>query len=123
MRCSACEGRYIGSLGRFTRMSQKTLQRVCITIFFLGLGNFAAYWIAGVSLGGNAVSGKAENGRYFLSNHGRLTEVSRGTYFYSRAHTYSVWVTHPVAILAAIAASRMNKREKRPRRLTNKGWN
>ena len=94
-------------------MSQKTLKRICVTIFFLGFANFAAFLIAAVVLGGVAVSGKVEDGRYYLSNHGRLTEVSRGTYFYSRVHTHSVWVTHPIAILAAIVASRLNKHEKR----------
>lgn len=94
-------------------MSQKTLQKICVTIFFLGLANFAMFLIGAVILGGDAVSGKVEDGHYYLSNHGRLTEVSRGAYIYSRTHTLSVWVTHPLAILAVIAERRMNKNEKR----------
>src|SRR5439155_26242840 len=96
-------------------MSNKTLKRICMGVFFAGLANFTAFWIAAVILGGDAEGGRIQDGRYYLSIHGRLTEVSRGTYFYSRAHTHSVWITHPLAILAALAASRIGKHEKRIR--------
>jgi hypothetical protein len=96
-------------------MSQRMLQKICITICSLGAASFAAFWIVAVILGGDAASGRVEDGHYYLSSHGRLTEVSRGTFLYSRVHTYSIWITHPLAIVAAIAATCMKKDEKRPR--------
>jgi hypothetical protein len=88
----------------------KIFQRVCATIFFIGIANFAVFFVMALLLGGDAVSGKIESGRYYLSSHGRLTEVSRRTYFYSRYHTYSVWIMHPLAILSAIAAQSAKKK-------------
>ena len=60
--------------------------------------NFLVFWIVAVSIGGDAFSGKVVNGHYFVSNHGRLTEVSPTVWRYSRIHTVSVWITHPVGI-------------------------
>ena len=68
-----------------------------------------AFWFAAVALGGDAVSGKAEAGHYYLSNHGRLTEVSGQVFTYSRVHTYSVFITHPLALLAGFIGYRIKK--------------
>lgn len=66
-------------------------------LFFGGLLNFLIFWHVAVFLGGDAVSGKVEDGRYFVSGHGKLTEVSAETWRYSYAHTVSTWITHPLA--------------------------
>jgi hypothetical protein len=77
-----------------------------VTVFlaaavFLGcVANFAAFFTASLALGGDAVAGKAEGGRYFLSSKGRLTEVSQGVWEYSLLHVRSLWVTHPLSVLA-----------------------
>ena len=70
-------------------------------IGLLCLANFAAFFIAALILGGDAVSGKTEGGRFFLANHGRFTEVSRITFIYSRYHAVSLFITHPLGFLAA----------------------
>jgi hypothetical protein len=75
----------------------------------LGWLNFMAFWFAAVALGGDAVSGKSEAGHYYLSSHGRLTEVSGPVFAYSRVHTYSVFVTHPLALLAGLIGYRIKK--------------
>ena len=67
---------------------------VCLT-------NFAVFFTAALVLGGDAINGKAEGGRYFLANHGKLTEVSREVYDYSRYHAISLFITHPIAFLEA----------------------
>ena len=71
-----------------------------------GFVNFAVFWIAAVYLGGDAISGKAVDGHYFLSNHGHLTEVSQAVFTYSKWHVRSVFVTHPLALLCGWRLSR-----------------
>lgn len=75
-----------------------------------GVINFVAFVVIALSIGGDAVAGKVESGRYFLSNHGRLTEVTRSVWLYSRAHAYSLWITHAVAIAALALRWRMRRR-------------
>ena len=65
------------------------------------LANFVVFLIAALALGGDAFNGKVEGGRYFLANHGKVTEVSREIFDYSRYHTMSLFITHPLAFLAA----------------------
>ena len=66
-------------------------------VVYLAVANFAVFWIVAGKIGGDAVSGRAEGGRYFLSDHGIRTEVSRAVYNYSLVHTVSVWATHGLA--------------------------
>jgi hypothetical protein len=54
--------------------------------------NFAAYVGIAVWIGGDAINGHQSSGRYFLSNHGKLTEVSHGVFLYSEIHTYLLWI-------------------------------
>lgn len=53
-------------------------------------------------IGGDAINGYAEGGRYFLRAHGKATEVSQAVFTYSKWHAISVFVT--VALAMAIAA-------------------
>jgi hypothetical protein len=71
--------------------------------------NFAAFVVGAIYLGGDAVNGHEAAGRYFLSMHGKLTEVSRGVFEYSLWHTCSVFVTHGLAILVGLICFRMAK--------------
>jgi len=81
------------------------------------LANFAVFFIVALTLGGDAINGKAEGGRYFLANHGKLTEVSREIYDYSRYHAISLFITHPIAFLAGwrakVAQDRSRERSRR----------
>jgi hypothetical protein len=52
-----------------------------------------------VYIGGDAVSGKIDGQTYYVSSHGKLTEVSEATWRYSYAHTASTWITHPLGAL------------------------
>jgi len=52
-------------------------------------------------IGGSAWSGGEEDGRYYLSNHGQLTEVSYLTYEYSRWHTFFVMFSMPLAVVVS----------------------
>ena len=93
-------------------MNHKTAKRVCMALFFAGLANFAAFVAVAIYLGGDALNGTVRDGHYYVSQHGKDTEVSAQTFFYSRAHAQSVFITHPLAILAAIVGSRIDKTAK-----------
>ena len=82
-------------------MRTNTLRILCKWAVGIALLNFLAFWVAAVYLGGDAVNGKAENGRFFLMSHGRYTEVSADLFTYSKWHAYSLWLTHPLAFVAA----------------------
>jgi len=52
--------------------------------------NFALFVAISFASGGDAFNGKEVEGRYFISNHGHDTEVSKAFYYYSYAHAISV---------------------------------
>jgi hypothetical protein len=64
--------------------------------------NFIAYVVVSQLIGGEAWSGKEVDGRYFLSSHGQLTEVSQALYIYSLWHTISVFVTWPPLLVISL---------------------
>lgn len=84
-------------------------------IFFFGILNFFVF-LAGTSyLGGDAVNGKQMDGKYFVASHGKLTEVSKSVFLYSRLHVFSLFITHPAAMIAGIASYILKKQaEKQP---------
>ena len=75
-------------------MSPRTLQLVRAFCWL----NFVIFWISALYLGGDALSGKAVEGHYFLGERGHLTEVSRAVFRYSQWHVRSVFVTFPIAV-------------------------
>ena len=86
-------------------------RKICYALFIAAIINFASFYIIAVLIGGDAVNGKVENGKYYIANHGKYTEVSKSVFIYSRLHTYSMWVTHPVGILAMGYLSVRGKRK------------
>jgi hypothetical protein len=88
------------------------MRRLAFTLVLIGIINFVSYVIIAMSLGGNAVSGKAEGNKFYLREHGRYTEVSRLVYDYSRYHTYSVWITQPLAMFGVYLLYRQSKKQK-----------
>jgi hypothetical protein len=78
-------------------------------VFVVCMLNFAAFLLVAMSIGGDAVNGRQSAGHYFVASHGKLTEVSRAVWMYSRAHSYSLFVTHPIGILAVVLAQRGRK--------------
>jgi hypothetical protein len=73
---------------------------VAVAVFVVGLANFAAFFTASVAIGGDALSGRVEAGRYYVSSHGQLTEVSPEVWAYSRWHAVITWATSVLATLA-----------------------
>ncbi|MEI7901752.1 MAG: hypothetical protein WCK89_15980 [bacterium] len=70
-------------------------------VWLVAIINFVACFVVAAKNGGDAVNGKEEGGRFFVASHGHYTEVTRSFFEYSRIHTYSIWVTHPLAIIGA----------------------
>jgi hypothetical protein len=76
----------------------------------VALTNFAAYVIVASILGGDAINGRVEGGRYYLAMQGHSTEVSRAVFEYSRWHTYALWLTFAVAIIIGFVDHRRRTR-------------
>jgi len=75
------------------------MKYIAYTLVVIGIVNFASFGIIAGVIGGDAVNGKTAGGRYYVSEHGHDTEVSRSVFEYSRFHAHSVWVTHPLAMV------------------------
>jgi hypothetical protein len=86
-----------------------TRDKLCAAAVLLALVNFAAFFCIALLIGGDALNGHSDAGHYYLNNHGRLTEVSRAVFTYSKWHAISVLVTHPLAILCGWLLARRNK--------------
>jgi hypothetical protein len=97
------------SLWRYAAMP-RVLNIIGGSLFFIAIINFMVFWITAVSIGGDAISGKAEGGRYYVSNHAKLTEVSPCVWHYSRVHTISVWITHPLGIVVGGGLMALSRR-------------
>jgi hypothetical protein len=81
--------------------TSESLRKVGAALSVLGIVNFIVYGFVSMLLGGDAVSGHAEGGIFFLGSHGKLTETTAGIFLYSRIHTYSLWITHPLGFIGA----------------------
>ena len=94
--------------------SESKVHRFCSIVFIVAIVNFVALLIGAAALGGDALSGKIERGRYYVSDHGKVTEVLKAAFTYSRFHAYTLFVTHPMAIICALV-SKQSRRTKQTR--------
>jgi hypothetical protein len=98
-------------------------------MFFLGWINLMSFCVIGQQIGGEAIHGKVENGRYFLAT-GYISrgtpnpetpheyiEVSPDIFRYSQTHGYCALVTFPLGLIAGVLGSIYER--KRKRELTN----
>ncbi|MBI3151601.1 MAG: hypothetical protein HYZ21_05685 [Chloroflexi bacterium] len=79
----------------------KTFHELCRGVALIALINFFLFVIIALTIGGDAVNGSIENGHYYLNGHGKLIEVNYFIFMYSKIHTYSLFVTFPLALLAS----------------------
>jgi heme/copper-type cytochrome/quinol oxidase subunit 2 len=86
--------------------------KICIWIILIGLGNFLAYSLVYVFIGGEAASGAIrhdELGRhvYFLKGPGQDdVPVSKAVYVYSGIHSITIWVTVGAVMLAMLTLAK-----------------
>ena len=88
-------------------------------LFAVAIMNFLAFSVHTSYLGGSAIRGKRVEGRYYVSNHGRYTEVTEQQWRAVRAHEITVYVTHPLGLivggaLLAYAQRRRGRPEAEP---------
>jgi hypothetical protein len=81
----------------------------------IALMNFLALITASIWLGGNALQGKVEDGRYWIGEDNKLREVSAGTYWFSLLHVGSVFLTHPMGMFAGWRGHRRAKNARGPK--------
>ena len=90
-------------------MLRRVSRKVWLGFAIVGFLNCALFLAGTLFVGGDALNGKAENGRYFVwgyNTHDHIkefTEVRRSVYLYSVWHGISVAVTWPLVILAGFA--------------------
>jgi len=85
------------------------MKRFTRVVFLLWVANFLVYVGVANWLGGDAVNGHVEAGRYFLGGH-QTTEVSRKVFEFSRWYTYVLWAHGLVTFVSAIIQARANQR-------------
>lgn len=76
--------------------------KIATTILIICILNFIAFFIGSSVIGGSAPNGYEKDGRYFLSEHGKETEVTKQVWDYSLWHTRSLIVTHPLAMILTL---------------------
>jgi hypothetical protein len=95
-------------------MVGRFLRKLCAIVMVVCFSNFLLFLAGTFYLGGDAVNGKVDGGRYYLWGvHGGTkgyTEVSQAVFNYSRWHVYTLMVTWPLMILAALACERIGRR-------------
>lgn len=69
------------------------------------LADFILFLAVTFAIGGDGLSGSEQAGRYFVSNHGKLTEVGHGAWLFTRVQAVSLFVLWPLALLAAAVDS------------------
>jgi hypothetical protein len=74
--------------------------------------NFVSFVVGALIIGGDAASNPSIDGRYYVSEHGRRTEVSHSVYKYSLFHAHSVWLTHPLGLFGFYILYCENKKRK-----------
>src|SRR4051812_26095174 len=94
------------------RMRRKVSTKVFIVLAVLAPFNFLLYAVIADNIGGDAINGKVDAGRYYLGSHGQYTEVSRAVFTYSKFHTYAVWANY---LLFFISGAVLEIRRRRDR--------
>jgi hypothetical protein len=99
----------------------RAMRLAAFLVAALALLNFFAF-LAHEELAGGSPH-HVDNGRYYLwakTHHGAITEVSRSTYQWLQWHQRSLFVTHPLAIFAAIVLFKLYRWEGLPTGLEEK---
>jgi hypothetical protein len=99
---------------RMFTIATRLLSKLAAVVTVVGLLDFVSFLIGASYLGGDAVNGKIDGGRYYLYGpyHGMKAyhEVSQAVFDYSRWHVYSLMIICPMMIVLSIAAKRAEKR-------------
>lgn len=83
-------------------MVRETIHKAYRAFTYATMINFLLFGLIALSIGGDAINGKVEEGRYYLNNHGHYTEVGYIVFIYSKLHALIVITTFPLLIPASI---------------------
>jgi hypothetical protein len=100
-----------------TVSADRTLRRrkICNALIALAAIHFALFVGTIVALGGDALTGRVDDGHYFLGNHGLTVETTRRAWLFSAAVGRTlVYGTFPLGVIAALLRPRKEGRD-RPR--------
>jgi hypothetical protein len=104
----------VNSQRRMFTIETRRLSKLAAVVTVVGLLDFVSFLIGASYLGGDALNGKIDGGRYYLYGpyHGMKAyhEVSQAVFDYSRWHAYSLMIIWPLMIVLGIAAKRAEKR-------------
>jgi hypothetical protein len=82
-------------------------RKICNALIAIAAIHFALFVATIVVLGGDALTGKLEDGQYFLGNHGQFFQVGRGTWLFSAVVGRTlVYGTFPLGIVAGLLRPR-----------------
>ena len=93
------------------RIWERHRRKIAAALVILPFVNFFLYALIAEILGGDAVNGKVDGGRYYLGLHGQYTEVSRAVFTYSKYHTYAIWATSILFLTTAAILEIKRRRE------------
>ena len=77
---------------------------LCVLFIVIAPLNFIAFGFHDQMLGGDAMNGHQANGRFYVSDHGRETEVTKSRWYASLWHADSLFVTHLLGLGAILLA-------------------
>lgn len=76
--------------------------KIATAILILCVCNFVAFGVGSIIIGGSSANGFKKDGRFFVTDHGKDTEVTEQTWNYSLWHSRSLILTHPLAMALLI---------------------
>jgi hypothetical protein len=79
---------------------KKALPYLALIAVVLAFVNFFWFIAESAALGGDALSGYARGGHYYVASHGAVTEVSERTWAWSQIHGVSLFITHGLGMAA-----------------------
>jgi len=91
-------------------MSSRLITIFCYVVFIVAIVNFFIFYFNSISLGGDALNGKIENGQYYVGLHGRYTAVSQQEFEINKFHAYFLFISWPLAMVAATYLNRSDVR-------------
>ncbi len=74
--------------------------------------NFVSFAVISTIIGGDAIHGKVEGGRYYIGGHGHFAEVSPSVFKYSTFHTEWFLVTLPLVWVGGSILERQKRKER-----------
>jgi hypothetical protein len=96
--------------------------KIATAILILCVCNFVAFGVGSLIIGGSSANGYKKEGRFFVSEHGKDTEVTEQTWNYSLWHSRSLILTHPLAMaLLLILGAKWDQKRKNQIRLVSGG--